>query len=135
MSNDKRLTIVRHISELRRRLIPKASRTPLKDIVSAARAFYRSRNREITLEYVLLAGINDTPQCAEALGGMARSLRCNVNLIRCNPGAPLPGLQRKGTDVADFAAWLRRFDVNANIRRSRGLDAEAACGQLRKRSS
>ena len=120
---------------LRRRLIPTAVRTPLRDILSAARTFCRIRNCEVTLEYVLLAGINDTPQCAEALGGMARSLRCNVNLIRCNPVAPLRGLQRKGTDIADFAVWLRRFNVNVNVRRSRGLDAEAACGQLRKRSS
>ncbi|NQU76589.1 MAG: 23S rRNA (adenine(2503)-C(2))-methyltransferase RlmN [Planctomycetes bacterium] len=120
---------------LRQRLVPKAARSPLKDILAAARVFYGSRKREVTLEYVLLAGLNDTPQCAETLAEVAHSLRCNVNLIPYNPVTSLPDHKPDATAVADFAAWLRHRQVNVNIRRPRGLEADAACGQLRKRNA
>jgi 23S rRNA (adenine2503-C2)-methyltransferase len=120
---------------LRQRLMPKAARVPLKETIAAARAFFGSHKREVTLEYVLLAGLNDTPQCAEDLADVAHSLRCNVNLIRYNPVTSLPDRRPGESAVADFAAWLRRRGVNVNVRRPRGLDVEAACGQLRKRNS
>ncbi len=120
---------------LRRRLMPKAGRVPLGDILAAARAFYQSRNREVTLEYVLLAGVNDSLECAEALADAAQGLRCNVNLIRYNPVASPSDLRSDETSVANFATWLLRRGVNAHIRRPRGLDAEAACGQLMKRNA
>ena len=117
---------------LRRKLIraPK----PLGEILSAARAFYRARKREVTLEYVLLAGVNDTHECAEALADLAHRLRCNVNLIRYNPVASLPYKRPSETDTGNFTAQLRRRGVNVHVRRPRGLDADAACGQLRNRS-
>lgn len=115
---------------LRRRLAPAAGRHAIGEVLDAAEAFYRSRKREVTLEYVLLAGLNDTQVCAEALAAIARRLRCNVNLIRYNPVPGLP-FERPGKPASDdFARRLRRRGVNVHVRRSRGLEVAAACGQL-----
>ncbi len=116
---------------LRRELIPAAARTSLEEIISAAEAFYAARKREITLEYLLLGGVNDSALCAEGLVRIARRLRCNVNLIRYNPVESLPFERPGSVKVKEFTARLRKRGVNVHVRRSRGLDAAAACGQLR----
>jgi 23S rRNA (adenine2503-C2)-methyltransferase len=120
---------------LRRQLIPSAGRFPIDEILAAAQGFFQARKREVTLEYVLLAGLNDTNVCAEALARIARRLRCNVNLIRYNPAGSLPYRRPSQAAVQAFADRLTRRGVNVHARRSRGLDAEAACGQLRRRSA
>jgi len=116
---------------LRRELIPAAARFPLAEVLSAAEAFYQSRKREVTLEYVLLSAVNDTPACADALAAIAHRLRCNVNLIRYNPVPSLPFRRPGKRAVEAFVARLRRRNVNTHVRRSRGLEVAAACGQLR----
>ena len=120
---------------LRRELMPHAAGQPLAEIVSAARDFYASRKREVTLEYLLLAGVNDSAFCADSLARLAHRLRCNVNVIRYNPVAGLPYARPDGNAARAFVRRLRRGGVNAHLRRSRGRDAEAACGQLRRRAS
>jgi 23S rRNA (adenine2503-C2)-methyltransferase len=120
---------------LRRQLIPAAKATTIDEIVSAAQAFFRSRKREVTLEYVLIRGVNDTGLCADGLARIARRLRCNVNLIRYNPAPPRPFERPSAAAAKDFAERLRRQGVNVQVRRSRGLDADAACGQLRARAA
>ena len=118
---------------IRGELIPAARRHPLADVLAAAEAFYSSRKREVTLEYSLLAGVNDSLLCADALAKIASRLRCNVNLIRYNP-VPSLSYARPTRQVAEaFAARLSDRGVNVTIRRSRGLHADAACGQLRQR--
>jgi 23S rRNA (adenine2503-C2)-methyltransferase len=118
---------------LRRRIIPTARHTPLERIVAAAKGFYHARHREVTLEYLLIAGFNDTNECADALAEIASRLRCNVNLIRYNP-VPSLGWRRPSKDETDaFAAACRKRGLNVTVRASRGLDADAACGQLRQR--
>ena len=117
---------------LRAKLIPLAGRVPLAGILTAAEAFYDSRHREVTLEYVLLAGVNDTKPCADGLARIARRLRCNVNLIRYNPVAGLAFQSPTAAQVDAFAARLGELGVNAHVRRPRGLDVTAACGQLRQ---
>jgi len=119
--------------ELRRELIPIANSYPIGDIINAARVFYAARRREVTLEYILLAGVNDTPKCAGELARIADSLRCNINLIRYNPAAKLNFQSPSVESVQDFAGRLRHFGVNVQVRQSRGLDVDAACGQLRRR--
>jgi 23S rRNA (adenine2503-C2)-methyltransferase len=120
---------------LRRKLIPAATAATIDEILDAAAEFQHSRNREVTLEYLLLAGVNDTPACAKALAERAHRLRCNVNLIRYNPVESLPFQCPSGEAVEAFADILRERDVNTQVRRSRGLDAAAACGQLRRRAA
>jgi 23S rRNA (adenine2503-C2)-methyltransferase len=117
---------------LRRRLLPNAP-APLDAVLDAARAFYQARHREVTLEYVLLAGVNDTPLCADGLAKLANSLRCNVNVIRYNPVSPQGYARPSQAATEAFAARLKRRGVNVHVRRSRGLEADAACGQLRAR--
>jgi 23S rRNA (adenine2503-C2)-methyltransferase len=117
---------------LRSRLLPAAARWPLADVLDAAERYYDSRKREVTLEYVLLAGVNDTKVCFEALARIAGRLRCNVNLIGYNP-IPAVAYDRPSDEaVAEFADRLARRGVNVHVRRSRGLDVAAACGQLRQ---
>ena len=119
---------------LRGQIIPNAGKTKLEDILDAAEEFYRSRKREVTLEYLLLGGLNDTRLCAEALARIARRLRCNVNLIRYNPVPALAFQRPSQAATRAFADRLAKRGVNVNIRLSRGLDATAACGQLRLQS-
>ena len=83
---------------------------------------------------MLLADVNDTNVCANALAGIAGQLRCNVNLIPYNPVASLPFRSPDAEAVEAFRKRLSGKGVNAHVRRSRGADAEAACGQLRRRT-
>lgn len=119
---------------IRSELIPAARRYPLADVLAAAAEFYQSRKREITLEYTLLGGVNDSLPCAEALAKIARRLRCSVNLIGYNPVSSLPYVRPTKTAMAAFTAKLRARGVNVTVRRARGLGVEAACGQLRRRA-
>jgi 23S rRNA (adenine2503-C2)-methyltransferase len=81
---------------------------------------------------VVLAGVNDTKLCAQGLAKIARRLRCNVNLIRYNPVTALAFQSPTEARVEAFAARLGELGANAHVRRPRGLDVTAACGQLRQ---
>ncbi|HYE02800.1 MAG TPA: 23S rRNA (adenine(2503)-C(2))-methyltransferase RlmN [Phycisphaerales bacterium] len=117
--------------ELRRRLIPWAEYTTIAELLAACQEWFEKTGREITLEYTLLREVNDRPEHAAELARLARTLRANVNLIRYNEVAGMP-FARPGTDdVRRFQEVLRGRGVNAHIRRSRGRDIAAACGQLR----
>jgi len=118
---------------LRRQLIPTARTVTIDALIAAAREYFDKTGREVTLEYVLLAGVNDTPHCATDLGAIACRLRCNVNLIRYNEVAGLPYRRPSEPVVRGFRDRLAAAGVNVQIRASRGLEADAACGQLRKR--
>ena len=118
---------------LRRELIPTAERYTIDELIAAAELLFKARGREITLEYLLLGGVNDTNVCAEALAQIAHRLRCSVNLIRYNPVPDLPYRRPATAVVQAFAQRLTKRGVNVHTRRSRGLDADAACGQLRRR--
>jgi len=118
---------------LRHELIP-WSKAPLTELLDACAYYFDRTGREITLEYVLLDGVNMAPRDAAKLAAIVRRLRCNVNLLRYNP---VPGLayQRPGAEAARvFREELRDRGVNAHVRASRGPDIEAACGQLRRRT-
>jgi 23S rRNA (adenine2503-C2)-methyltransferase len=117
---------------LRREIMPTAEATTIVQILKAARAFRDSRNREITLEYVVLAGLNDTNVCAEQLARLAHPLRCNVNLIGYNAGPDDIYRAPTQVEVKAFERQLEKRGVNVTVRRSRGADITAACGQLRQ---
>lgn len=117
--------------ELRRRLIPWAQYSTIAELLSACRAWFEKTGREITLEYTLLRGVNDRPEHAADLAGLARQLRANVNLIRYNEVAGLEFQRPRDEDVREFQRVLRARRVSAHIRASRGRDIAAACGQLR----
>jgi 23S rRNA (adenine2503-C2)-methyltransferase len=118
---------------LRRQLIPWAEHFALDDILDAARYYFDRTGREVTLEYILLSGVNDRPEHARQLVRLCRSLRANVNLIRYNEVESLPYRRPKSDDVVTFQTILRNGGVNAHVRKSRGRDIDAACGQLRRK--
>jgi len=120
--------------DLRRRLIPWSELTTIDDLLGACQRWFKKTGREITLEYILLGGVNDQPAHARALAKLARQMRSNVNLIRYNEVADLAFKRPTDADVRAFENVLQDAGVNAHIRASRGRDIAAACGQLRHES-
>ncbi len=116
--------------ELRRQIMPVAKADTIDAILASAGRYYEARKREITIEYVLLAGVNDTNVCAMQLARLLGSLRCNVNLIAYNGVAELGYDTPSFVAVKAFAGHLEKAGINVNIRRPRGADIAAACGQL-----
>ncbi len=112
---------------LRRSLMPVNIKYPLTDVIAAAAAF----DRRVTFEYVLLGGVNDQPEHAAQLAALARDCRAFVNLIPLHPGGSMGFTPSGGPVIAAFARALRARGVETAVRRSRGLDIAAACGQLR----
>ncbi|MEL7483959.1 MAG: 23S rRNA (adenine(2503)-C(2))-methyltransferase RlmN [Planctomycetota bacterium] len=117
--------------DLRRQLIPWAEYTTIDELLGACQAWFERTGREITLEYTLLGGTNDSPTQAGQLADLAKSLRANINLIRYNEVDGLPFKRPADDDVRRFQDVLRAKNVNVHIRASRGRDIAAACGQLR----
>ncbi len=117
---------------LRRELIPWASGVSLAKLRAACRHYFDETGREITLEYTLLHMTNDRPEHAEALARFAHGLRCNVNVLKYNPVEGLPFDRPTSETTQAFQKMLRNRGVNSHIRKSRGLDINAACGQLRR---
>jgi 23S rRNA (adenine2503-C2)-methyltransferase len=121
--------------ELRKQIIPWAERVSIDSLVDAANYYFQQTGREITLEYILLGGFNDGEVQAQELVKVARRMRSNVNLIAYNPVAGL-AFDRPSRDAVErFESHLRRAGVNTHLRRSRGLDIDAACGQLRRQET
>lgn len=119
--------------ELRRQIIPWAESISIDSLVKAANYYFERTGRETTLEYILLGGLNDQPHHAGELADVARRMRSNVNLIRYNPVEGLPYQRPASAAAAKFQSLLRDRGINCHIRRSRGLDIDGACGQLRRR--
>ncbi|HEX9564485.1 MAG TPA: 23S rRNA (adenine(2503)-C(2))-methyltransferase RlmN [Gemmatimonadaceae bacterium] len=113
--------------DLRRSLMPINVKYPLADVIGAAEAFAR----RVTFEYVLLGGVNDAVEHAIALARLARDCGAFVNLIPLHPGGAGPFQPSGPTETRQFSAELRRAGVEVAVRKSRGLDIAAACGQLR----
>jgi 23S rRNA (adenine2503-C2)-methyltransferase len=119
---------------LRDRLMPINRRFPLEELVAAAESYVRSGGRMITLEYILIRGLNDSLDDADGLAAIARRLRAKVNLIACSPVAGAGFETPAEADVARFKRWLEERKVNISVRLSKGADIAAACGQLAGRS-
>lgn len=118
---------------LRRKLVVHTV-APVARIVGAARDYAAVHGRDLTFEVVLMEEVNDRRQDAEALGRVLRGVACTVNLIPWNPVDRIPGLRRPNQKRVDtFAQWLRRGGLRVTVRRQRGADRSAACGQLRIR--
>lgn len=123
----------------RARLIPMGRRFAVGEILAAADRFQARRGRPVTVQYCLLAGVNDSRDQARQLASLLGPRRMHVNLLRYNP----TGLSLRGVEYAPvseavaeaFVAELRACGVVAHFRRSRGPDIDAACGQLRERSA
>ena len=121
--------------DLRKQLIPWAKFATIKEILSACDIYFKATGREITLEYLLLRGVNDRVSHAKELAELCKTLRCNVNLIRYNEVSELPFERPDTKQVHRFQETLSKANVNSHIRASRGRDIAAACGQLKREVS
>ena len=113
--------------ELRRQLMPINTKYPLADVIAAARVF----DRRVTFEYVMLGGVNDAREHAAQLAELARECRAFVNLIPLHPGGSMGFDPTPPERIAAFARELRAEGIEVAVRKSRGIDIAAACGQLR----
>ena len=111
-------------------LVPVNRKYGLEDIVAAARRFPARRRNRITFEYVLLRGVNDTPEDARRLVRLLARIRCKVNLIPLNEAAGIPYDRPSDDRVNTFARILANAGLTVSVRKSRGRDIRAACGQL-----
>lgn len=117
--------------ELRRQLIPWAEHATVEQLLTACQTWFAKTGREITLEYILLRGVNDRPEHARLLADLARAMRANINLIRYNEVQGLPYERPRHDDVRVFQDILTDANITTHVRASRGRDIAAACGQLR----
>jgi len=108
--------------------MPVNDRYPLSDVLAECRRYVELRRRKVFVEYVMLAGVNDSPADARALAGILDRDSFKVNLIPYNPTGLYAGSSREG--IARFKAVLDRSRIPATVRLTRGRDIEAACGQL-----
>ena len=117
--------------KLRTSLVPINQKYPLKELIAACQAYLPYAPRDfLTIEYCLLDGVNDQPEHARALAQMLNALPCKINLIPFNP-FPASGLKRSAPEgVKKFAQLLTGAGYITTIRKTRGDDIDAACGQL-----
>jgi 23S rRNA (adenine2503-C2)-methyltransferase len=116
--------------EQRAALVPPNRKYPLADILAVCRRFPIKKRSRITFEYVLLAGVNDAPEDARRLVRLLADIRAKVNLIPLNPAPGIPYERPSDARVDEFAQMLADRHLTVSVRKSRGQDIRAACGQL-----
>ena len=116
---------------LRETLIPSARRYPLEALIEECYQYVHVTGRRVTFEYILLAGLNDLPQHASELADLVGGFQSHVNLIPYNPISEVDYQRPSDRRIQDFMAELQKRHVAVSIRYSRGLEKDAACGQLR----
>jgi len=121
--------------EQRDELVPAMKGTPIDEVLAAGDDWFDKTGREITYEYVLLSEVNDTSGHARRLAARLRGRRCTVNLIPYNPVEESPYRRPENSAVDAFRRALQDERVVATVRWSRGVDSDAACGQLRLRKA
>jgi 23S rRNA (adenine2503-C2)-methyltransferase len=122
--------------ELRATLVPLNHRYPIAAVIDAAREYAAIKGRRVTFEYACIAGVNDRVDQADLLAHRLSGLRggTHVNLIPLNPTGEFAGLPPDRERINRFAARLAHAGVTVTVRRNRGTDIDAACGQLRSRA-
>jgi 23S rRNA (adenine2503-C2)-methyltransferase len=118
--------------ELRDELVPINRRYPISDLMQACRDYLEVKNRRISFEWAMISGVNDRDRDAAELADLCRELRprAHVNLIPLNPTPGYPTVGSSARRVTEFRDLLETFGANATVRRNRGTDIDAACGQL-----
>jgi 23S rRNA (adenine2503-C2)-methyltransferase len=121
--------------QVREQLVPSAKHYPLDALLADCRDYVDRTGRRVTFEYIVLAGVNDHPTHAKELAQLLRGLQSHVNLIPYNPIVEVEYHRPTEQQMQNFLQALKRHHVTGTIRQSRGLDRNAACGQLRASQS
>ncbi|MGB3300877.1 MAG: 23S rRNA (adenine(2503)-C(2))-methyltransferase RlmN [Phormidesmis sp.] len=116
---------------LRTQLIPSAEKYPLQDLLAECRDYVKLTGRRVSFEYIVLAGLNDKPEHALELASELRGFQSHVNLIPYNPIVEVDYKRPTQARVEDFTQQLKDKGIAVSVRYSRGLEKDAACGQLR----
>ena len=116
---------------LREQLIPSAKNYPLSRLLAECREYVEITGRRVTFEYVLLSGVNDSPQQAQELAQHLKGFQTHVNLIPYNPISEADYQRPTTQRIEQFTNVLEKAKIAVSVRYSRGLEANAACGQLR----
>jgi 23S rRNA (adenine2503-C2)-methyltransferase len=119
---------------VRNKIMPVNKKYPLAELVAACEYYQEKKDRMITLEYILIAGVNDAPSETAPLAQLAQRLRAKVNLIPYNTVAGLPWTRPSEEAQEKFLDALEKHRVTATLRREKGHEIDAACGQLRLRT-
>ena len=119
-------------NELRDELVPINKRYPIDDLIAACNDYLLAKNRRISFEWAMIDGVNDQPRDARELAGLVHRLKpsAHVNLIPLNPTPGWPTTGTPPSRITEFAKRLEDLHVNVTVRRNRGTDIDAACGQL-----
>ena len=128
-----RLAISLHgaTDEVRNKIMPVNRKYPLKELIAACEDYQAQKGRMLTFEYILIAGVNDSLEQTKPLAALARRLFAKVNLIPYNQVEGLPWERPSEEVQEEFLAALEKQKVTATLRREKGHDIDAACGQLR----
>ncbi|MBX2947042.1 MAG: 23S rRNA (adenine(2503)-C(2))-methyltransferase RlmN [Cyclobacteriaceae bacterium] len=122
------------INETRSAIMPINETNPLEELADALKYWYKKTKRKVTYEYVVWKGINDTPEHVQALVKFSKHIPCKVNLIEYNPIDDGAFQQASPEAVHLYQSTLEKNGIVARIRKSRGKDIDAACGQLANKS-
>lgn len=117
--------------ELRSKLMPRAARFQLQDLLRSLQNYPLRPRQRITIEYILLGGVNDSLKQAKELVSLLSSLRCKVNLIAFNPGEGINYQAPEQKQILAFEEYLWQKGFTVTLRKSKGQDIGAACGQLK----
>jgi 23S rRNA (adenine2503-C2)-methyltransferase len=117
--------------EVRNKIMPVNRKYPLRELVAACEDYQSQKGRMLTFEYILINGVNDAPEHARPLAALARRLFAKVNLIPYNRVEGLPWERPPEKVCEKFLALLKKEKIAATLRREKGHDIDAACGQLR----
>lgn len=116
--------------ELRNALLPINKKYPLKELIAACKEFYHDPRRQITFEYIMINGVNDSEAYAKQLVKLLHEIKCKINLIPCNKIAGQKYLPSTQAKIDRFRNILMNAGFNTITRKTRGTDIAAACGQL-----
>ena len=123
------------IDEVRSEIMPFSKAFPLNDLKESLEYWYAKTESRVTYEYVVWKGINDTKEAINALVKFCKHVPCKVNLIEYNPIDDSDFQQANQQAISDYISILEMNDIIVNVRRSRGKDIDAACGQLANKKS
>ncbi len=120
-------------NEIRDSIMPINKAYKIEELIDAIKYYINKTNRRVTIEYILIKGINDTIECADELATLLHGLNVYVNLIPYNEVISKPYERSKKDDMVAFFDWLKKRRINVQLRKEQGSDIDAACGQLRSK--